>query len=73
MKTPITKFKYKLMVWGCIIGGLIANSIFYQISMQTLERKELVLGGYLVVAGIVIGYGCGLAISRAYKIEGIDK
>lgn len=72
-KTEITKGMYKLMVWGLLILGLIINAIFYTLlTWAQIGTTNLQYVGFLAIGCIMIGFGMGLATSRAFKIEGID-
>jgi len=67
----ITKKQFKIRVFGLIIAGSIINSILYTIGV--FNGFNAYISGYMVVAGIIIGAGVGLACSRIFKIEGFDK
>ena len=70
-KTKVTKFQYKLIVWGSIIIGLIFNAIFYSIlTNNKIGNDNLVYVGLLALSCITIGFGCGLAY--AYSFEFTD-
>ena len=65
----ITKGKYKLIVWGTLIGGLILNSIVYTWINLKYPDAPLQLIGFLNVAGIIVGVGLGLSFAHTYKFK----
>ena len=77
MKKNVSKAKFKLMVWGGIFGGLIANCIIYYIIQTRLIGQQgftttMSLIGFLAVVTGIIGWSVGLAGRANYMVEGID-
>ena len=71
-KKEITKGRYKLMVWGTLMGGIIINTIFYTLINLKYPNYPLQLVGFLSFACILIGVGIGLSLARNWKIIGVD-
>lgn len=66
----ITKSKYKLIVFGTIIVGLIVDCSFYVYGIY--NGFNSFVSGMMTSFSTLIGYGIGLAVSRTYKIKGVD-
>lgn len=72
-KMNVTKETYRNLIWIILGVGLIINAVFYTLLASSLEIKELQFVGLLAIGCIIIGFALGMAFSRSWKIEGIDK
>ena len=70
-RKEITKEKYRLIVWCCIIGGVlgVSGTCGYGMMNGFTYNLGLIISGFTTV----IGYEGGLAMSRSYKIKDYDK
>jgi len=67
------KRTYKLIVWGLIAIGLIANGIFYvMLQKNKIGTENLQIVGLLAISCITTGAGMGLAYARTFKIKEVD-
>ena len=62
--------KYYITICFSIIGiGLIINAIFQY--LNTFDPCNRYYQNYMNIAGIIIGYGIGLAMAHTYKIKDV--
>lgn len=63
----VTKFQYKLMVWGFIAVGLIGNAILSTMGIMNGWTYYIATysGMFLGIAGV----GIGLAIAHSFSIK----
>ena len=67
----VSRNKWKFIIWIPIIIGVIVFSVFNSTFFIPKEYYKASL--YASLGGVLIGWGFGLALSRMWKIKGIDK
>ena len=73
MRQQISKSKFKLMVWGIIIGGLLMNAITGHLFITSgVSESQMRLGFWMAISLLITGFGVGTAYARCWKINGVD-
>jgi uncharacterized membrane protein YiaA len=71
-RKEITKEKYRLIVWSCLIGGTILMSIFVYLSNFLIQENAYYVE-FMALGQMILGVGIGLVWSRTFKIKDYDK
>lgn len=70
-RKEITKEKYKLIVYGCLIIGTLLFMAMAYISNFLVQPNSYYIA-YMSVGILILGFGVGLGYARVWKIKGID-
>lgn len=71
MKQEIEKSNYVFICLFSIIIGLIGNAIFSTIGI--FNGFNYYTAVYMGISLLVVGFGVGLSVARAFNIKGIDE